>query len=73
MPDWMLSVRQAHGSLVTGGMFAERDLLHFAVRKGQRERGLLVNRRRNRANVGIVAEDADKVCLFVFAHVAVNA
>jgi hypothetical protein len=68
----MLPVRQAHGSLVAGGVLADRDLLHVAVRESQRERGLLMNSGGDRANVGIVPKDTDEVRVFVFPYIAVN-
>ena len=50
-------------------MFAERHVLCRAVGKGQAEGGLLVNGRRDCANIRVIAEDAQKMRLPIFPNI----
>ena len=43
-----------------------------AVRKGQVEGGLLVNGRRDCANIRVISEDAQKMCLPIFPDIAID-
>jgi hypothetical protein len=53
-------------------MFAQGYVLCLAVWKGQAEGGLLVNRRCDCANIRVIAEDAQKMCLPIFPYIAIN-
>jgi hypothetical protein len=53
-------------------MFAERHILYRTVRKGQGEGGFLVHRRRDRADIRVIAEDAQKMCLPIFPDIAID-
>ena len=72
MTHRMFPARQSHGPFVAGGVFAERDILGFSIGKGQGEAGLFVNCRRDRADIRVVAKDAEKMCLPIFPHIAVD-
>src|SRR5580658_108440 len=54
MTHRMFPAWQSHGSFVAGGMFAERHVLYRTVRKGQVEGGLLVNGRRDCADIRVI-------------------
>jgi len=53
-------------------MFTKQDLLCLAIRKGQIERSLLVNGRRDRADIRIIAEDTQKMRLPIFPDIALD-
>ena len=53
-------------------MFAERHVLYRTVRKGQVEGGLLVNCRRDRTDIRVVAEDTEKMRLPIFPNIAID-
>ena len=53
-------------------MFAERHVLYRTVRKGQVEGGLLVNCRRDCANIRVISEDAQRMCLPIFPDIAID-
>jgi hypothetical protein len=65
----MFTAPQSDSPLVAGGMFAERHVPRRTVGEGQTEGGLLVNCCRDCADIRVVAEDAQKICLpFRGAH-----
>src|SRR6185437_15371791 len=72
MTHWVLPARQYNRALVAGGMFAERDFLGLSIGKGQTEGGLFMNGGRDRADVRVVAEDAEKMRLPLFSHIAID-
>ena len=53
-------------------MFAERDFLGLSIGKGQTEGGLFMNGRRDRADIRVVAEDAEKMRLPIFPYITVD-
>ena len=53
-------------------MFAERDILSLAVWESQAEDGLLVNCRGDRADIRVIAENAQKMCLPIFPYIAID-
>jgi hypothetical protein len=69
MAHRVFAARQDHRTAIARGVFAERDLLDCTIGKGQREVGLFVNCRGNRANVGIVSEDADQMRLLILSYI----
>src|SRR6266568_5574225 len=72
MTDWMLPVRQRYRTFVAAGMFAERDFLGLSIGKVQTEGGLFMNGCRDRADIRVVAEDAEKMRLPVFPYITVD-
>ena len=72
MPHGVFPARQHHRTAIARGVLAERDLLGCTIGKGQREVGFLVDRRRDRANVGIVSEDADQMRLLFLSYIGGN-
>src|ERR1700679_2185531 len=56
----------------TGRSKREGYVLCRAVGEGQAEGGLLVNCRRDRADIRVVAKDAQKMCLPIFPYIAID-
>jgi len=72
MAHRMFPARQSHCPFIAGGMFAEGQVFCCAVGEGQTEGGLLVNGRRDCANIRVISEDAQKMCLPVFPYIAID-
>src|ERR1700722_1254540 len=72
MAHRMLPIREIDRPLEAGGVLSKGDLLAATVRKRQRERPLLMPRRRDRSDVRIIAEDAQQMRLPVLADIPIH-
>src|ERR1700733_602301 len=72
MAHGMFPIGEIDGSLVARGILSERDFFAHAVREGQREGRLLMDRRRDGSDVRIVAEDAQQGRLAIYSNVAIH-
>src|SRR5579863_4853030 len=72
MTHWVFPAWQCNRAFVAGGMFAERDFLGLSIGKRQTEGGLFMNGRCDRTDIRVIVEDAEKVRLPIFPHVAVD-
>jgi len=68
----MFPTRQTDSPFVAGGMFAEGHILRRAVGESQAECRLFVNGRRDRADIRVVAEDAQEMRLSIFSDIAID-
>jgi hypothetical protein len=53
-------------------MFAEGHVFCRAIGEGQTEGGLLVNCRRDCADIRVVAEDTQEMCLPIFSYIVID-
>src|ERR1700744_3517866 len=72
MTHWVFPAWQCNRAFVAGRVFAERDFLGLSIGKRQTEGGLFMNGRRDRADIRVVAEDAEKMRLPIFPHIGVD-
>jgi hypothetical protein len=68
----VFAVGEGHRPLVARGVIAERHFLGGAIRESQREGRFLVDRCRDRAHVGIIAEYAEQMRLPILPHIAID-
>lgn len=73
VPYRVLPPRKRHRSPIAGRLLSKGYFLGFTVREAHAEARLLVNRRRNGPDIGIVAEHADEMGLAVLSDVTVDA
>src|SRR5579863_7388804 len=72
MTHWVFPAWQCDRAFVAGRVFAERDFLGLSIGKGQTEGGLFMDGRRDRTDIRVVAEDAEKMRLPIFPHIAID-